>query len=67
HLLALSHHPFAKHDAYANVFSDMIQGNQTLFPSSNEILATWSLIDSIKQKPILPRRYQNSKDLMKGR
>ena len=67
HLLALSHHPFAKHDAYENVFSDLIQGNQTLFPSSSEILATWSLIDSVKQKPILPRPYQNSKDLMKGR
>lgn len=66
HLLSLSHHPFAKHDAYANVFSDLVQGNQTLFPSNKEILATWSLIDIVKQKPILPKRYQHSKDLMKG-
>jgi glucose-6-phosphate 1-dehydrogenase len=66
HLSALSHHPFAKHDAYANVFSDFILGNQTLFPSNNEILATWSLIDHVKQTPILPKRYLKNKDLMKG-
>jgi glucose-6-phosphate 1-dehydrogenase len=66
HLSALSHHPFAKHDAYANVFSDFILGNQTLFPSNNEILATWSLIDHVKQTPILPKLYLKNKDLMKG-
>ncbi len=66
HLLALSHHAFAKHDAYANVFLDLIHGNQTLFPSSNEILATWSLVDQVKKFPILPKHYQTSKDLMKG-
>ncbi len=66
HLLALSQHAFAKHDAYANVFSDLIHGNQTLFPSSNEILATWALVDQVKQIPILPKRYQSIKDLMKG-
>ncbi len=66
HLIALSHHPFAKHDAYATIFADFIQGNQTLFPCSNEILATWSLIDQVKQKPILPIRYFNHKDVLKG-
>lgn len=66
HLTSLHHHPFAKHDAYATIFSDFIYGNQTLFPSNNEILATWALIDIIKQKPILPIKYQSYQDLMKG-
>ncbi len=66
HVVALSHHPFAKHDAYANVFSDFILGNQTLFPSNNEIMATWSLIDKIKEKALLPKPYLLLHDLLKG-
>lgn len=66
HVDALSHHPFAKHDAYANVFSDFIMGNQTLFPSNNEIMATWSLIDKIKEKALLPKPYLLLHDLLKG-
>lgn len=66
HVDALSHHPFAKHDAYSNVFSDFIMGNQTLFPSNNEIMATWSLIDKIKEKALLPKPYLLLHDLLKG-
>jgi glucose-6-phosphate 1-dehydrogenase len=63
HLTPLSHHPFATEDAYVTIFSDFFQGNQTLFPSSKEIEVTWALIDQIKQKPLMPRRYQSLKDL----
>ena len=63
HLKALTLHPFATEDAYVTVFSDFLQGNQTLFPSNKEIEVTWELIDLIKQKPLLPIRYQSLKDL----
>ena len=63
HLTKLSHHPFATEEAYVTIFSDFINGNQTLFPSSKEIVATWQLIDQIKQTPRLPIRYQSIQDL----
>ena len=63
HLRKLMVHPFATEDAYVTVFSDFFQGNQTLFPSNKEIEVTWELIDLIKQKPLLPIRYQSLKDL----
>jgi glucose-6-phosphate 1-dehydrogenase len=63
HLRKLMVHPFATEDAYVTVFSDFFQGNQTLFPSNKEIEKTWELIDLIKQKPLLPIRYQSLKDL----
>jgi glucose-6-phosphate 1-dehydrogenase len=63
HLKQLSQHPFATEDAYVTIFSDFFQGNQTLFPSNKEIEVTWALIDQIKQKPIMPIRYQSLKDL----
>lgn len=63
HLKQLSHHPFATEDAYVTIFSDFFQGNQTLFPSNQEIEVTWALIDQIKQKPLMPIRYQSLKDL----
>jgi glucose-6-phosphate 1-dehydrogenase len=63
HLKNLSHHPFATEEAYVTVFSDFFQGNQTLFPSNKEIEVTWSLIDQIKQKPVMPIPYQSLKDL----
>ena len=63
HLTKLSVHPFATEDAYVTIFSDFFQGNQTLFPSNKEIEVTWALIDQIKQKPLMPRRYQSLKDL----
>ena len=63
HLKQLSQHPFATEDAYVTIFSDFFQGNQTLFPSNKEIEVTWALIDQIKQKPMMPIRYQSLKDL----
>jgi glucose-6-phosphate 1-dehydrogenase len=63
HLKKLMLHPFATEDAYVTVFSDFFHGNQTLFPSNKEIEVTWALIDHIKQKPLLPIRYQSLKDL----
>jgi glucose-6-phosphate 1-dehydrogenase len=63
HLKQLNHHPFATEDAYVTIFSDFFQSNQTLFPSNKEIEVTWALIDQIKQKPLMPIRYQSLKDL----
>ncbi|MFZ9782489.1 MAG: hypothetical protein ACO3C8_04665, partial [Bacilli bacterium] len=63
HVQALLHHPFRKQEAYTTVFADLIAGNQTLFPSSEEIMATWQLIDQVKQVPIIPTPYQTSRDL----
>lgn len=65
HLTTLSQHPFSTEEAYVTIFSDFINGNQTLFPSSKEIVATWQLIDQIKQTPRLPKRYQTIQDLRK--
>jgi glucose-6-phosphate 1-dehydrogenase len=63
HLKQLTLHPFANEEAYVTVFSDFFGGNQTLFPSNQEIEVTWALIDQIKQKPLMPIRYQSLKDL----
>lgn len=63
HLQALQHHPFRKQEAYTTVFADLIAGNQTLFPSSKEIMATWHIIDQVKQVPVIPTPYQTSRDL----
>jgi glucose-6-phosphate 1-dehydrogenase len=63
HLRLLASHPFANEEAYVTVFSDFFQGNQTLFPSNKEIEVTWGLIDQIKQKPLMPIRYQSLHDL----
>jgi glucose-6-phosphate 1-dehydrogenase len=65
HLRKLMLHPFATEDAYVTVFSDLFQGNQTLFPSNKEIEVTWGLIDLIKQKLPLPIRYRALKDLIR--
>lgn len=65
HLMQLSHHPFAHEEAYVTVFSDFFQGNQTLFPSKKEIEVTWSLIDQIKQTPLMPIHYHALKDLQR--
>ena len=63
HIRLLASHPFATEEAYVTVFSDFFQGNQTLFPSNKEIEVTWGLIDQIKQKPLMPIRYQSLHDL----
>ena len=65
HLTKLSQHPFSTEEAYVTIFSDFLNGNQTLFPSSKEIVATWQLVDQIKQTPRLPKRYQTIQDLVR--
>ena len=64
HMLALSKHPFTQEEAYVIVFQDFIQGNQTLFPTSEEIVATWKLVDQIKATPRLPIRYRHEDDVL---
>jgi glucose-6-phosphate 1-dehydrogenase len=64
HLLTLSKHPFMQEDAYVIVFKDFFDGNQTLFPSSQEIIATWQLIDHIKNTPRLPIPYRHEDDVL---
>jgi glucose-6-phosphate 1-dehydrogenase len=63
HFLALSKHPFAQEDAYVTIFHDFTAGNQTLFPTSEEIIATWRLIDHIKKTPRLPIPYTHENDV----
>lgn len=64
HLQALTRHPFAHEEAYVTIFQDFVLGNQTLFPTADEISATWRLIDDIQHTPRLPIRYQQEADVL---
>jgi glucose-6-phosphate 1-dehydrogenase len=64
HLHALTRHPFAHEEAYVTIFQDFVLGNQTLFPTADEISATWRLIDDILQMPRLPIRYRHENDVL---
>jgi glucose-6-phosphate 1-dehydrogenase len=55
---------FINEDAYVKIFKDILNQNQTLFPSSHEIEATWRLVDQIKQQRILPKLYRHENDLL---
>jgi glucose-6-phosphate 1-dehydrogenase len=64
HLQTLSRQPFAHEEAYVTIFQDFILGNQTLFPSTDEIVATWRLIDDIQKTPRLPVHYRHEDDIL---
>lgn len=66
HCQALSKHPFAQEEAYVTVFKDFLLGNQTLFPTSKDILAMWHIVDEIKATPRLPIRYRHLEDVLPG-
>lgn len=55
---------FINEDAYVKIFKDILNQDQTLFPSSHEIEATWRLVDQIKQQRILPKLYRHENDLL---
>lgn len=63
-LNALKARTFMNEDAYVKIFKDFLDNDQTLFPSAQEIEATWRLVDVIKQARILPKLYRHENDLL---
>ena len=63
-LQPLKTHQFLNEEAYVKIFKDILNYDQTLFPSAYEIEATWRLVDQIKQQHVLPKLYRHEKDLI---
>jgi glucose-6-phosphate 1-dehydrogenase len=63
-LQPLKTHQFLNEEAYVKIFKDILNHDQTLFPSAYEIEATWRLVDQIKQQHVLPKLYRHEKDLI---
>ncbi len=65
-LKALVHQSWKQAEAYETIFYDFITGDHRLFPSSNDILASWALMEPFHQQKRIPLPYEHEDDIWQG-
>jgi glucose-6-phosphate 1-dehydrogenase len=62
----LANQPWKQAEAYETIFFDFIRGEHRLFPSSDDILASWSLMKPFHQGKRMPILYKHEQEVWKG-